>query len=215
MNFKLINIIGIDGAGKTTLAFKIEEYFNKNNKKLTYRYCQYIPKLLLPLKLFAKFTVMNNTNEFENYEDYKISKNNFNKQFKKTARIYSFVWMIDYIIQTIFKITIPFNLKVNFIVDRYVYDVAINLSITAGKDCAYASKIVNYFLLFSPKPDLTILIDIPEKVAFDRKDDISSYEYLKERRKRYITFANKYNFFIVNGEKSIDHNLKKILSIMK
>ncbi len=56
--FRLINIIGIDGAGKTTLAKRLAKHLSQDGNRVRYVYCQYFAKLLFPIKWLAKKTVM-------------------------------------------------------------------------------------------------------------------------------------------------------------
>lgn len=214
MDYKLINIIGIDGAGKTTLAHNLTSFLKKKNDRLQYQYCQYFAKLLLPMKIAAKLTLMRKTDEFKNYTNYNKTKQKLSSRFKPIANLYATVWVIDYFLQITFKVTIPMLFGKAFIIDRYIVDIAVNLSLTTNNDVHYACKIISYFYKVAPKPDKTIFIDLPEDVAFNRKKDIQSIEYLKERRARYIYLSQKYNFLIVNGQKNAQEMLKDTLNLL-
>ncbi|HUU41342.1 MAG TPA: hypothetical protein VMW42_10390, partial [Desulfatiglandales bacterium] len=48
--------------------------------------------------------------------------------------------------------------------------------------------------------DLVFLIDLPEEIAFTRKNDIQSVEYLRERRHIYIEMADRYGFIKLDGQ---------------
>ncbi len=215
-NFKLINILGIDGAGKTTLACNLTSYFQKGDISVQYKYCQYFAKLLLPLKLIVKYTVMRKTDEFNDYSNYNRTKKKTSSHHKLLANIYATVWMVDYIIQIFFKVTMPlfFNKK-KFIIDRYIYDIAVNLSLTTNNDIQYAYHIISWFYKFVPKPDRIFFIDIPEEVALSRKNDIQDIEYLRERRERYILVATKYGFKTIIGLNSQEEMLKETLNFIE
>lgn len=199
-NFKIINIIGIDGAGKTTLAKSLEKDLSLNDPNIQYRYCQYFAKLLLPVKLLAKYTVMRKTNEFKDYHNYNLTKKTTSSRFPILANLYAFVWLIDYLFQVLFKITIPIFCGKKLIIDRYIYDIALNLSLTTNNTVNYAHRLINLFFKAAPKPDLTIFIDLPEEVAFARKNDIQGLEYLRERRAGYSSMKNIYDFTVLNGD---------------
>ena len=100
----LINIVGIDGAGKSTLARNLAKQLQAVDNKLQYIYCQYFPKLLLPFKLLAKITVMRNTDAFKNYDHYNKVKKNYSNRHQTVATIYALLWIIDYIFQILIKI---------------------------------------------------------------------------------------------------------------
>lgn len=200
--FKLINIVGIDGAGKTTLAKSLAAELSKDDLKVEYRYCQYFAKLLYPVKLAAKWSVMRKTDEFADYDHYNSTKKRISSRYPLIAKAYASIWLVDYLIQVLFKVTIPIARGRKLIIDRYIFDIAINLSLTTNNDIAYAEKIISFFLRLLTKPDLIIFIDLPEEVALRRKDDIQDIEYLRERRQRYLILAKKYGFIILDGQQT-------------
>ena len=213
--FRLINIIGIDGAGKTTLALGLAGNLAKKDKKIEYRYCQYFAKLLYPVKLIAKLFVMRKTDEFKDYKTYNHTKKSTSSRHPFLAGIYAGIWLIDYLIQSFFKISLPILWGKRLIIDRYIFDIAVNLSLTTNREESFAEKIIKWFFKFSPEPDRVIFIDLPEEIAFARKDDIQDIEYLKERRERYLYLAQKFGFEIVDGTKSpaaLLEDVKKILA---
>ena len=214
MNFKLINIIGIDGAGKTTLAMALASQLQQEDPKIKYKYCQYFAKLLYPLKLLAKVSVMRKTNEFKNYDTYNKTKKQTSSRHPKLANAYAIIWLIDYIIQVFFKIVIDTAMGKKLIIDRYIFDIAVNLSLTTNNDINYAKKLVSHFFKFAPIPSLVIYIDLPEEVAFARKNDIQDIEYLRERRERYLALVDEYHFKVINGNQTQELVLKEALGIM-
>jgi len=200
--FKLINIIGIDGAGKTTLAKALAAELQQQDTRVRYRYCQYFAKLLYPIKMAARLSVMRKTDEFENYKHYNQTKKETSRRFPLLANTYAFIWLIDYLIQVFFKISIPVFFGQKLIIDRYIFDIAVNLSLTTNNELDYAGKLIYFFLKFAPRPDIIIFIDLPEAVAFSRKDDIQDIEYLRERSERYRMLAGAYHFQFIDGTKS-------------
>ena len=200
--FKLINIIGIDGAGKTTLAKALAKDLQKQDATVSYRYCQYFAKLLYPMKRLARLSVMRKTDEFKDYDYYNKTKKESSSRFPLLANMYAGIWLIDYIIQVFFKVTLPILLGQKLIIDRYIFDIAVNLSLTTNNEINYAKRLIRFFLKFAPQPDFIVFIDLPEVIAFNRKDDIQDIEYLRERRERYLALAGLYNFKLIDGTKS-------------
>ncbi len=213
--FNIINIIGIDGAGKTTLAKNLALKLNQIDSKVEYRYCQYFAKLLFPIKYLAKISVMRKTDEFKNYRYYNKTKKQTSSRYRILANLYASIWILDYIIQIFYKIAIGNFFGKKFIIDRYIFDIAVNLSLTTNNDINYAKRIISYFFKFAPSPDLTIFIDISEEVAFQRKEDIQDIEYLRERRERYLALTNEYHFISINGNQTQYQVLKDALDIVE
>ncbi len=197
--YRLINIIGIDGAGKTTLAVNLAEELRKAGINAKYRYCQYFAKLLYPIKLMAKLSVMRRTDEFKDYAAYNNRKKTFSSRYPFLARAYAFIWLFDYLLQVFLKITLPVLAGRRLVIDRYIFDIAVNLSLTTNRGVEYAAELINGFLKFGILPDLIIFIDLPEEIAFNRKDDIQDVEYLRERRERYLWLADKFGFEVIDG----------------
>ncbi len=212
--FRLVNIIGVDGAGKTTVAKELAKQLHQSDSRIKYKYCQYFAKLLLPVKYLAKVSVMRKTDEFEDYGKYNKTKQQTSSRYPRLANMYAAIWLVDYVIQVFFKITIDILFGKKLIIDRYIIDIAVNLSLTTNNNIDYAIGLIRYFFKFAPLPDLIVFIDLPEEVAFKRKNDIQDIEYLKERRARYLALADEYNFTIVNGDQSPDSVLNDVLKVV-
>lgn len=215
IKFRLINIIGIDGAGKTTLAKGLAKHLAKNDNAVRYVYCQYFAKLLFPIKYLAKLTIMRRTDEFKNYMDYNRTKKTASRRLPFLADIYAFIWGMDYVIQLFFKVTLRILHGQRLVIDRYIFDIAVNLSLTTGSDISYAKNIIDWLLKFGRSPDYTFFIDLPEQVAIKRKDDIPDIEYLRERRQRYLMLAGEYGFTVIDGSQSKDRVLKAVLNVLE
>jgi len=214
MYFKLINIIGVDGSGKTTLAKSLATDMQKVIPSIRYKYCQYFAKLLYPIKIAAKLSFMRQTNEFRDYRTYNLTKKGTSRRFPVLANMYAAIWLIDYTLQILFKVYLPLIFGKKFIVDRYIYDIAVNLSLTTNNSLLYAEKIIAIFFKFAPKPDIIIYIDLPDEVAFKRKNDIQDIEYLRERNERYKALCKKYNFYSIDGTRTPDQVLMDVKGII-
>ncbi len=212
---KLINVIGIDGAGKTTLAVDLAETMGKTDSRVRYCYSQYFAKLLYPVKRLAGLIFMKNTNEFNDYRTYNRTKQSTSSRYPFLAGIYAFIWLLDYTFQVFFKITIPILLGRRLVIDRYIIDIAVNLSLTLNRDVAFARRLIHRFLTCSKSPDLILYIDLPEEIAFSRKDDIQDIDYLTERRERYLALANEFGFVIIDGTMSQEKVLEAALSAIE
>jgi len=188
---KFILITGIDGSGKTTLAKNLVTYLEKYLGEYNYVHANEVPVLMRLVKMSIKFIFLRKHDAFKDYSDYTRKKQNISREYLLLGKLYRILMAIDYIPQVFFKIYWPLLLGRKLIVDRYVYDVVINLGLNLNYSSYDYIKEINIFFKIFPKPDICFLLDIDEHVAFSRKDDVPSVEYLKERKKIYNLFAEK------------------------
>ena len=207
----VINIIGIDGSGKSTLAKRLAMILTDRGINCCNIYCQFFAKLLYPLKIVARHSVMRKTDEFADYATYIKKKTGFSKKHSFFGTIYALLWLIDYSMQVFLKVNRVVGKHRVIIIDRYVYDIAVNVSITAGWPIESLPHFLNMIFKMHPRPDIVIYLDLPEEIAFSRKNDIQSIDYLKERRERYLWLAEHCNFQIIDGVKSVDTILGEVI----
>ena len=183
---KLINFVGIDGSGKTTLCKgmigEFQQYFS--DTKYVHTYHKSI--LLKPINSIVKALFMRGTDQFANYSKYREQKTSAIHRHRWLSRIYAFLWILDYALQTFYKVGVPLLFGERLIVDRYVYDAIINISVANNFSPKTTYRLVDFLFILFPKPGIVFLIDLPEDIAFERKNDIQSIEYLRERRHRYL-----------------------------
>jgi dTMP kinase len=79
---------------------------------------------------------------------------------------------------------------------------------------------INELLSTVPKPDLVFLMDLPEEIAFSRKDDVPSMAFLYEKRKIYKKIGTEFDMVILDGTKApselrreIEKEVTKLLTI--
>ena len=158
------------------------------------------PFLLKPFKAFAKIVFMRRTDEFKEYAVYRERKSAASGRHKIFSRIYVLIWILDYMLQLFFRVSLPKLLGKYLVVDRYVFDAVLNISLTADLSLRTSYRIIDLLLKIIPKPDVVFIIDLPEEVAFSRKDDIQSVDYLRERRHLYLKMADRYRFLKLDGQ---------------
>lgn len=213
----LICFTGIDGSGKTTLAKELIKDLKENGIRVEYRWGKFESSLLRLLILVKNKLLLHESDLKENYErSLKLKNNLFNNNL--ISMLYEYFVLVNYTFQVIFKIAIPLKMGKNIICDRYVYDTIVDLAL----DLRYSDGKIKYRLnqLFRllPRPDVLFFIDVPEEVAFRRKNDIPSIEFLRNKKEVYfkilkITKMDKNIVSVINGTNSV-HNLKKEVTIL-
>ncbi len=200
LNSKLINVVGIDGAGKTILCKALLQAVQKRYPATEYVHSYHEPFILKPIKFLARTIFMRGVDESIDYSRYRERKFYASNRYRLLSTIYGFIWILDYSLQTMMKVGLLRFLGRRIIIDRYVFDTVLNASLTSNWPPEITHRLVATLLKVLPKPDVVFLIDLPEVVAFERKMDIQSVEYLHERRRLYLDMADRYGFVKLNGQ---------------
>lgn len=210
----LISFSGIDGSGKTTLSKSLVEMLNKNGIKCRYVYGRLQPLLSKPFMWLGRIVFLRKTSK--NYVEYSRRKRETMKKFALLSLVYKYILLLDYSLQLLFKIRIPKLLGKSIVCDRYVYDTVINdISADHGLSIHEMKKVIDKLFYFAIRPDIAFLIDLPEEIAYQRKSDTPSLEYLRERRKLYLEIAREFRIVVLEGTKELDELLKEIVGKTK
>jgi thymidylate kinase len=209
---RLVCITGIDGTGKTTLSRKLVSSLSRQGIPSKYVYGRTYPIISRLMMWLGKAIMLNQYNPWNDYPTYHSKK-------KQTMRnsvlrwLYSAAIYIDYFPQIIVNLLPDLFSRRIIVMDRYIYDTVIN---DLAVHLNYSEKEITDTILRSlfvlPVPIRTFLIDIPEEIAFARKNDIPHIDYLKERRPIYLTLKHLPNVVFLNGENSLETLEKEILT---
>jgi len=201
----LICFTGIDGSGKTTLSKELVKLLNENGVKCRYVYGRLNPLILKPFILIGELVFLHKKDIFKNYSEYTNTKRKAIEKHSFLSSVYQQILLFDYGIQIFFKVKLPLIFGKNIICDRYVYDTVItDLSVDMNYSKEKVMKLLNNLLRFFPEPDIAFLIDIPEEIAYQRKNDTPTIKYLKERRKMYLDVGKEYRMVILDGSKKLE-----------
>ena len=197
---QLICFTGIDGSGKTTLAKKVSNLLIKKKLPAKYVYGRFELVLSKFMVIIANKIFLKNYSATKDYNEYTDKKKDLFKKNNTLLIIYLGILMFDYLFQLFVKIKIPMLFGKTVICDRYVYDTGItDISVDMNFSKNEVISLIDKCFLFVPKPNITFLVDVSENVAFARKDDISSVDYLKDRRNTYLDLADYYEMKILDG----------------
>lgn len=201
----LICFTGIDGSGKTTLSKDLVVSLNQKGVKCKYVYARLNPIILKPFIIIGGRIFLRKENISYNYSDYSSTKKTAIKKHSFLSGFYQKILLFDYTIQIFFKVKLPLVFGKNVVCDRYVYDTVItDLSVDMRYSKDKVLELINKSHRFFPEPDITFLIDVPEEIAFRRKNDTPSLEYLKDRRERYLEVGREYNMMLLDGSQTLE-----------
>jgi thymidylate kinase len=197
---RLICITGIDGTGKTTLAKNVAGALQGRGERALYIYGRTYPLLSRLLMFLGRTLFLRKSSPWKDYGQYTAQK-------KNKMRNPLFVWvytaaiLLDYYVQIWLKLLPHLGRKRIVIADRYLYDTIISdLTVHLSYTQEQTARAIKRGLSFLPKPWLTFLVDVPEEVAFARKDDVPHIDYLRERRGWYLQLQQRPEVRLLDGQ---------------
>ena len=97
------------------------------------------------------------------------------------------------------------------VVDRYVYDV---MAVLTGPEKQVSRFLFALFNLF-PRPSIIFFMSVPPEVAYDRKDDIASIDFLRhaEQKKLNMLAETSDQVVMLDGTRSKDELRDRALSV--
>jgi dTMP kinase len=208
---KLVCITGIDGTGKTTLATNAAAALRQQGQPATYIYGRTCPVISRALMALGRVILLRKEDQWQDYEGYTARKKQtmHNPLF---AWIYTAAILLDYYVQIWLKLLPHLASRRIVVSDRYLYDTVISdLAVHLNYTAAHTERAIQWGLWLLPKPLLTILIDVPEGIAFSRKDDIVHIDYLKERRGWYLALRDRPEVKLLDGQASPKALVKSLL----
>ena len=208
---KIICITGIDGSGKSTLSHMLVDELRNRSIRASYVYGRTYPVLSRLLMAGGRLIFLRKDDPWNNYAGYSNEK----KEKMKSPFLrwgYSMAIWFDYLIQVWAKLVIKTPGNRIIVIDRYLYDTVISdLSVHLGMDGNQTLQIINKGFHFLPLPAITFLMDLPEEIAFSRKNDVPHIDYLKERRYLYQYLNERPEVVELNGANELEITMTKIL----
>jgi len=141
----------------------------------------------------------------------------FKKNITKHWYVFQFFFLLqtlDYLVQLRkYNKTIKNHKDKLVIVDRYLLDFIVDQSVNYGS--IENNFITKYLLRRLERFDIIFFIDTPEEIAFSRKNDIPSIDYLRERRNYYKQYIAKLkNAHVIDNSNEISEAMNEITSII-
>ena len=193
---------GMDGSGKTTQAETLIEEMKKKGFVAKYAWNRFEGRMLMPFTAIMKMIFFRGKDAIDNPAEFYGTKKRLLRNHILSIG-YQYFLLFDYFFQILFRVRIPLIMGKNIVCDRYVYDIIVDLLVDFNNSEEKAKTILKNLLYLFPKPDLIFLIDVPEEIAYRRKDDTPSIEYLRERRNIYLNIGKEYGMVILDGSKRL------------
>jgi thymidylate kinase len=191
----LVCFAGIDGGGKTTLAEGLVDAVTRSGIRTSYVWGGFKRFVLLrPVVALAQAVIP--------YQDKRVKcspTKGSEIQNPVLATVYHYLVLIDYVLQATIKIRLPLLRGDTIICDRYVYDVIASIGVILDYPAGRTLALLDSCLALLPKPHLAFVVDLPEALAYQRKEDIISIDFLSVRRQLYLQMAERHGMTVLDG----------------
>jgi len=205
---RLVCLVGMDGSGKSTLARALRATLEERGLRCRYVYGGFTSSftVLRPVVGLARATLFRGE---RHYEDSQTK----GRALKNTtlSTLYQYLALADYILQSTYRIRLPLALGWNVVCDRYIYDLAVGIGVLLDYPTARILSLLRRCLPVLPRPHLIFLLDLPESLAYKRKDDIVSLDFLKARREVYLEMARCHEIPVLDASASPEQ-LHKVIT---
>jgi len=198
----LVCFVGVDGSGKSTAARALTTALQQEGMSCRYVYGGFTSSFTIfrPAVALAKALVFRGNDHMETC----TTKGRVLRHPRLSAA-YQYLALTDYIVQTWFRIRLPLVLGWNVVCDRYIYDLVASIGVLLDYPLERTLALLRRCLAFVPRPHLIFLLDLPEALAYQRKDDIVSLDFLAARREIYLEMARHHEITLLDASASQKH----------
>jgi GT2 family glycosyltransferase len=212
-NPRCIAISGIDGSGKTTLAYWLVKYLRSKGYRAKYvwikskhTFAYLISQILEPLGWQQTFRNPNGiiVSRFELYDS------RFARKAWPTIEFLSVLPLI------IFKVQLPLLLGYRIVLDRYMIDTVTSIALST-KNMKFADSFLGRLLLkMMPKGCASILLDIDLSMVLERRPDIEySYDEIRNAIGLYRTLTRKMKSVSLDTDTlTVEQTKKRVLELL-
>jgi dTMP kinase len=214
-NVMLVTFSGIDGSGKSSLVKSLKKHFSEIGITADYAYGRAIPIVSrIPIRIipFIYKIINRKKHMVKGYNKYSETKYNIaSSSIVQFIMIFSF--SIDQILTYYLKVKNVLDKNDLVLLDRYYYDMIItdiypNIKNHDIKMNTIINRLMCMFKL--KKPDLAFLIDLPEDIAFGRKNDVPDLEFLSIRRYLFKQIQTDPPFIIIDGNRNQEEIIEEV-----
>lgn len=202
----VIILCGLDGSGKTTQAKKLVGYLEEKNLKCEYLWIRYPNVLSLP---FAALVRAMGMSVYPIGIDRKKAGIKSLENHNLLKKLWKRIFFFDLKLITFYKIKQKITKGKILVIDRFVIDSLVDLSIATGNE-SIIEEMLSQFLGIIPSKSKIFYISIEPKTSFERNHE-ENIETLQKRQKLYLKIVNKIDIITIDGNKSIEQIHTEIL----
>lgn len=204
---KIISISGLDGSGKSTQSKMLQEFLEKNNKKVYYFHAiQYsFPQALKRFLHLEKAQSDEKSGKIQTGEKPGVTKASSLAIFLRKVAFIIDVLRFHFLKKKLAKREYDY-----MVTDRYFYDTIINISYLEKRNTP--SRLEKYL----PLADASFYLKIqPEAIMTRPRVPEQGLQYLKDKKKLYDMFGTLWSFQSIDASLPPEKLFEKILQQLK
>lgn len=196
--------MGIDGSGKTTVAKALYESLSQAGVSSAYIWCGWRGFESWLFKPFAALT-----------KNAMIARGNERGVASAHEKIpfFDYLTWLDYFARVCPALVASSLTSTILVVDRYFYDVVQELH---GENTT-SRRMVTWLMRLFPQPTVVFYIKVPPEVAYARKDDIPSLEFLyrsEEEKQKLLKELPANRVIVLDGTRTVQELTQDALKIV-
>ena len=197
----LIYVMGIDGSGKSTVSEYLADQYRDKGYDVDVVWLRFNHVITKPLLGFCRLIGLT---KYETYDGIRVGYHDFYK-----SSIISFLFILfQYLDAVRVKYTriVPILKRSNHIIilDRYVYDILIDLAVDTRKENLIYSWFGRRFRDLLPKDSITILVRRNLETVLSVRPEGKVDRNFESRYKYYQQLGNNLGITIINNEGTLD-----------
>ena len=211
-----VALIGADGAGKSTIACKLQD---SSPLPIKYLYMGINPassNYSLPTSRLVRFVRMKirQHDQKKGKTNERILRDSGKRKKKRLPNLRAFLRIFIFLSEEYYRQCISWIYQIRgFIVlfDRhFAFDYDVNI-VDKIRHQTIADRLHHWLLSrFYSRPDLVLFLDAPPAVLFDRKGE-GTLDYLEDRRKSFLEQGKQTpNFIIINAAEPVEKVLSQV-----
>ena len=195
MSARLVALCGIDGVGKSTQAANLVAWASESGLKADVLWCRWDPLLARPaIRLLNRYSRSGGDVQTVSEHDRRRGLKQRVLSVAPLRAAWRSLMVFDYGIRTSVRVRRARRRLDLLVLDRYWHDVIVDLS--AGGEMAKPPRLLTLLL---PRPDLVLVLELPEEEAIVRQPDALDLTHLRQRRQLYGVVAEQPDAALVDA----------------
>lgn len=216
MKTLLVCFSGIDGSGKTTLCKEVVSELRSRKIPSRYVYGRFLPAFVAPVFKVISTLILRKGDQ----QEHRYDRSEIKKRLLRNPILFKLFWigiLVDQSLRILVKVYLPSILiKKVIICDRYLLDTVI---LDIARDCGLSkyeiTRLLQQCLSIFPQADLVFVMNVPPRIAFQRKSDVYSIEMLEQLSNMYLSIGKEFGAIIIDGTKSPSELKHQVLCKLK